>query len=98
MRFPENKAMQTDWENSKGIAKAILHNRGIRRKWLGRWLMLTMCWMAVGLWVIDDWLGGEALRFLVWWSVCAVLACVLMVFAFYDALSVVREEKEKIDE
>lgn len=88
--------MQSDWQSSKGIAKAILHDRGMRRKWLGRWLMLTMGWMAVGLWVIDDWLGGEAWRFLAWWGGCAVLACVLMIFALYDALAVIREEREKV--
>ena len=54
--------MQSDWESSKGIAKAILHDRGMRRKWLARWLMLTVGWMAVGLWVIDGWLGAEARR------------------------------------
>ncbi|MDE0835855.1 MAG: hypothetical protein OSA84_05830 [Akkermansiaceae bacterium] len=83
----------SDWESSKGIAKAILYDRGMRRKWLGRWLMVTIGWMAVGLWVIDGWLGDQAWRFFVWWGVCAVLACVLMIFALYDALAVMREER-----
>jgi hypothetical protein len=87
--------MQGDWESSKQIAKAILHDRGMRRKWLARWLMLTIGWMAVGLWVIDVWLAEVAWRFLLWWGTCAVMACLLMVFALYDALAVVREEKNR---
>jgi peptidoglycan biosynthesis protein MviN/MurJ (putative lipid II flippase) len=85
-----------DWDLSKALARSILRDRGQRRKWLGRWLLLTMGWMAVGLWVVDGWLGGEMWRFVAWWGVCAVLACVLMVFALYDALAVVREEREKV--
>lgn len=88
--------MQGDWESSKGIAKAILHDRGMRRKWLARWLMLTIAWLATGLWVIDAWLGDEAWRFLLWWGACAVMACMLVVFALYDALAVVKEERENV--
>jgi len=87
--------MQGDWQSSKGIANAILHDRGMRRKWLGRWLLVTVAWMAVGLWVIDGWLGDEAWRFLAWWGICAVMAVVLMIFALYDALAVIREERGK---
>ncbi|QTN33592.1 hypothetical protein HZ994_15170 [Akkermansiaceae bacterium] len=90
--------MQSDWESSRGIAKAILRDRGMRRRWLGRLLLFTMGWMAVGLWGIASWLGQEAWRFLLWWGGCAVLAMILMLFALYDALAVVREERGKIDE
>lgn len=83
-----------DWQSSKGIAKAILHDRGMRRRWLGRWLLFTIAWMAAGLWVIDGWLGQEAWRFLAWWGACAVLTIVLMMFALYDALAVVKEERD----
>lgn len=85
-----------DWDLSKALARSILRDRGQRRKWLARWLLLTMAWMAVGLWVVDGWLGGEMWRFVAWWGICGVLACVLMVFALYDALAVVREEREKV--
>lgn len=85
----------SDWESSKGIAKAILRDRGMRRKWLARWLLLTVGWMAVGLWVLDGWLAGNVWKFVAWWGVCFGLACVLVVFALYDALAVVREERGK---
>lgn len=85
--------MSSDWESSKGIAKAILHNREMRRRWLGRWLLMTIVWIALGLWVFDSWIGDEAWRFFAWWGSCAVMAVVLMIFALYDALAVVREER-----
>lgn len=89
------KETPSDWESSKGIAKAILRDRNSRRKYLGRFLLFTLLWMAAGLWVIDDWLGDSPLRFLVWWGICGVLAVVLMIFALYDAVAVVREERSK---
>ena len=84
-----------DWELSKALAKAILHDRVQRRKWLGRWLLLTMAWMAVGLWVVDGLLTKNPLMFLLWWGFCFLLACVLVIFALYDVLAVMREEREK---
>lgn len=87
-----------DWELSKALAKAILHDRSQRRKWLGRWLLLTVVWMAVGLWVVDGLLSKNALMFLLWWGFCFVLAASLVLFAFYDVLAVMREEREKSEE
>ena len=87
-----------DWELSKALAKAILYDRGQRRKWLGRWLLLTMAWMAAGLWVVDGLLSKNALMFLLWWAFCFFLAFVLVMFALYDGLTVMREERGKSDE
>ncbi len=84
---------QSDWESSKAIAKGILRDRTMRRRWIGRWLLITLVWMAVGLWGIEAWLAEEAVRFLLWWGACGVLAVGLMIFALYDSVSVVREER-----
>jgi hypothetical protein len=84
-----------DWDHSKALARVILRDRGQRRKWLGRWLLLTLGWMAIGLWVVDGWLAKGAWKFLGWWGICFLLSAVLVVFALYDALSVLREEREK---
>jgi peptidoglycan biosynthesis protein MviN/MurJ (putative lipid II flippase) len=84
-----------DWELSKGLARAILYDRGERRKWLGRLLMLAVAWMALGLWVLDGWLSKNVVPFLFWWGFCFLLASVLVLFALYDALAVIREEREK---
>ncbi len=62
---------------------------------MARWLMATIVWLSVGLWVIDDWLGESAVRFLIWWGVCGVLALVLMIFALYDSVAVFREERDR---
>lgn len=83
-----------DWDLSKALARSILRNRGQRRKWLARWLLLTIAWMAVGLWVVGGWLAEDAWKFLVWWGICFLLAAVLVIFALYDALAVIREERE----
>lgn len=87
-----------DWELSKALARAILHDRVQRRKWLGRWLLLTVAWMGVGLWVLDGLLSKNALMFLLWWVFCFFLALVLVTFALYDVLAVMREEGKKSDE
>jgi len=81
---------------SVGIARAILRDRVVRRKVLGRLLLLALGMMAVGLWLIDGWLAGGLWRFLLWWGGCAGLTGFVMLFALYDALAVLREERERI--
>lgn len=87
-----------DWDLSKAVARAILHDRGERRKWLGRWLMLTVGWLAVGLWVVDGLLAKSAMMFFAWWGFCFVLTIILVLFALYDVMAVMREESRKSDE
>lgn len=86
-----------DWELSKALAKAVLYDRVQRRKWLGRCLLLTLTWMVVGFWVVDGLLSNNALLFVLWWAFCFFLACVLVMFALYDVLAVMREERERSD-
>lgn len=83
------------WNESKLLARAILQDRAARRKWIARLLMVPVGMLVLGLWVIDGWLGESVLRFLCWWGVCALATGVVMLFALYDALAVVREEREK---
>lgn len=79
-----------------GLARAILHDRTLRRKLLARLLALDMAVLAIGLWVVNRWLAGDPARFALWWLACGVLTVVLMLFALYDALAVIREERDKI--
>lgn len=88
-------ASRTGWEDCKGIARAILRDRVARRKVIGRMLMAALLMMAAGLWLIDDWLAGDLWRFVIWWGACAGLTCMVMLFALYDALAVVREERDR---
>lgn len=83
------------WGNSTGLARVILHNRTERRKWLGRMMIVPILMLAIGLWGIGAWLAESPLRFLLWWGGCAIITCVVMLFALYDALAVIREEKAK---
>ena len=85
------------WSASTGLARAILHDRGERRKWLGRMTLLPLGMMAVGLWVIGDWIWASPWRVLFWWGGCAAATCVVLLFALYDALAVIREERSKRD-
>jgi peptidoglycan biosynthesis protein MviN/MurJ (putative lipid II flippase) len=80
-----------------GIARAILHDRTVRRKWLSQMLMLALGLMAVGLWGLAGWLQEEVLRFALWWGACGLITLFVMLFALYDMLTVFREERGEGD-
>lgn len=88
-------ASKKGWQNDKLLALAILRDRTVRRKVIGRILLLALAMMATGLWLIDGWLAKNPWYFLIWWGACAVITSLVILFAFYDALAVVREEREK---
>lgn len=79
-----------------GLARMILRDRALRRRLLFRMLLLALGLMAVGLWGISSWLEADPLRFLIWWAACGAVTCVVILFALYDALAVVREERERM--
>ncbi len=83
------------WNNSTDLARAILHNRAERRKWLGRLMMVPVLMLAIGLWGLGAWLAESPLRFLLWWGGCVLATCIVMLFALVDALAVIREERAK---
>lgn len=82
------------WTENKMIARAILHDRVARRKVMARMLLFVLAWMAAGLWLIDRWLAENLWYFLGWWAFCGLATLALMLFALYDALAVIREERE----
>ena len=79
-----------------GLARMILHDRKERRKILTGMLLVSMAGMAIGLWIIDAWLMESAWRFLLWWGGCILVTTLVILFALYDALAVIREEREKM--
>lgn len=83
------------WSDSKLIARAILHDRVARRKVVSGILMVALGMIAAGLWWLDGWLDDSLLLFAAWWGAVAVLTLLVMLFALYDALAVVREERDK---
>lgn len=84
------------WSDSKGLARAILHDRTERRKWLGRMVMVPLLMLGIGLWVLGDWIWESPWRVLCWWGGCTLATVVVILFALYDALAVVREERAKV--
>ena len=84
------------WIDCKALARAILQDRAARRKGIARLLLATLLVMAAGLWLIDGWLATSAWLFLAWWALCGGMACVVILCALYDALAVVREERDKL--
>jgi hypothetical protein len=86
---------KNDWEDSKLIARAILHGRTSRRKTIGSILLFALLWIATGLWIIDEWLASKPVWFFLWWAASAVITLVVMLFALYDALAVIREERNR---
>ncbi len=83
------------WDDSKGLARAILRDRAERRKWLGRMVLVPLLMLGIGLWALNDWIWASPWRVLFWWGGCTLATCVVILFALYDALAVVREEREK---
>lgn len=81
------------WNDSTTLARAILHDRAERRKWLGRMVLLPLAMLAVGLWGINDWIWESPWRVIFWWGGCTAATCVVILFALYDALAVIREER-----
>ena len=86
--------MSGDWEADKAVARAMLSNRGMRRKALAVSLMIALGFIVLGLWVIDGWLEQSAWLFLLWWGACGLVTLWVLMFAFYDALKSVQEAKD----
>lgn len=83
------------WSVCKGLAGEILHQRCERRRFMAKLLMLALAMMAAGLWLFEPWLAANLWRFFLWWAACAVITFLTMLFALYDALAVVREERAR---
>jgi hypothetical protein len=79
--------------SSMALARAILSDRRARRQWMTAVAIAPCAMTAAGTWWIDGWLGAQPLRFLLWWGTCGLLALMLLLFAAYDALAVLREER-----
>lgn len=82
------------WSADLQLARAILHDRRQRRRWLAGSVVVVLLQLGLGIWVIDGWLARDVRLFLLWWLGCAAVAFWLMGFALYDALLVIRETRE----
>jgi polyferredoxin len=84
-----------DWNDSKRIASGVLRDRFARRRWMGAFLLTSLGMIAAGVWVLDAWLASGPMVFLLWWGACALLTFFTLLFAVYDALAAVKEEKTR---
>lgn len=84
------------WSVCTGLARAILRDRAQRRLVMGKLLMLALGLMAAGLWWLDHWLAANPWRFFLWWAACAAVTSLTMLFALYDFVAVLREERAKL--
>jgi hypothetical protein len=84
------------WKASTGLARAILSDRRERRRWLGWMILVPLLMMAAGIWGFQDWLWQNAWRAFLWWGGCLFATLIVILFAAYDALAVIREERAKI--
>ena len=80
---------------NRAIAAGILKDRTQRRKALGTCAFLLLGMFALGLWGIDGWLERGWVRFAIYWGACGLWCLWVMVFALFDALSVLKEERER---
>ncbi len=85
---------QGKWESDKRVAQAMLRDRGQRRRLMTRLLLVVVAQLVFGVWAIDGWLAENPWRFVIWWGACGLLTLVLMTFAVYDFLVVIREERD----
>lgn len=84
-----------DFKNSTALAKGILHDRSTRRKYLSTCVFILLGFFAAGLWLIRGWLEKSPLLFISYWAVVMLFAGFIMLFALYDAASVIKEERNK---
>ena len=83
------------WATSVAMAMAVMYDRTMRRRAILRFLAMLLGMFAFGLWGIDGWLSASVWRFLFYWGACGALTVFVMLFALYDAMAVVREEREQ---
>ena len=94
---PMSRKPASQWSANKAAARGILQDRAMRRRFMARVLVLLLAVFAIGLWVIPGWLKGDIWRFFLWWGGCGLLAVFMVMVALYDALAVIREEREKLE-
>lgn len=74
------------------LARGILHDRLLRRKMMGQLVTFLLVMVAIGNWVIDDWLSEGVVRFSIFWGLVGMYVLFIMLMAFYDMLKVMRGE------
>ncbi|SHJ81279.1 hypothetical protein SAMN02745181_2690 [Rubritalea squalenifaciens DSM 18772] len=77
------------------IARGVLNSRDLRRKMMMQQVIMLVLAIALGTWLIDDWLDDGPVRFLVFWGGVGLFVVMLCLFCIYDML---KAWKEEVDE
>jgi len=80
---------------SLAIAQVTLADRKKRRKAITGLLIFTLAYFVFGNWVIDSWLEQGLWRMLIYWGFQGLLLLFVLLFALFDALAVIGEERKK---
>jgi hypothetical protein len=81
---------------SLAIAAVTLADRRKRRQFISGLLLVIIGVFCLGNWPMKSWVDASLWRMLFWWGGCAFLCMLLVLFALFDALAVIQEEKRKI--
>ncbi len=77
------------------MARGVFRNRKLRRKMMAAILLILLLVIALGTWVVDDWLAESILRFVVFWLIITVYTLVLLLLCVYDMLRLKKECMEE---
>ena len=75
-------------------AKGIVQDMSLRRKITTQLLIFTLIMVAVGNWVIDDWLRDGIIRFAIYWGGITFLVLFVLLMAMYDLLKVMSQSSD----
>jgi len=75
------------------ISKGILRDLRVRRSFLFAVVLADILWVFIGAVIFDAWLEAKPLRFLIYWSVCALLTFFSILLAVHDMLMIRAEAK-----
>lgn len=93
-RLIQKKKMKREsyFSRCRSLAKGILDDRVQRRSMVTQLLIIVLILVALGNWVITDWLSDGVIRFVVFWGLVTLLVLFILLMAVYDLLKVMRDE------
>ena len=83
------------WQMSRAIAAVTLADRKKRRQCITGLLIFVIAYFALGYWGIDSWLAKGLWRMLFFWGGMVLMLLFLLLFALFDALAAIGEERKK---
>lgn len=84
------------WQMSLAIAAVTLADRSKRRSFITGLLVFIICYFSLGHWGIDSFLSKSIWRMVIFWGFLGVLCLMMVLFALFDALAVIGEERRKL--